>query len=224
MGQRLVIQISNDDKILANAYYHWDGFTKNSLDLAKKIIDQIKDVHYKINQELAISLLKDTGAELTQESQELLKLYKKNLYEIFEPYGEVSRNEELIEVFENGIKNSEYYAEAIVNIDLAQRDVQFCAFFNGFLNIERLKEYYDDYSQKETIISDAENVPEFDICYRYDHTVITRNRNGTNWISDYSGVKVEFQDFDKFYDYMYDLFKKDSYIAKLNGVYFSLIA
>lgn len=42
MGQRLVIQISNDDKILANAYYHWDGFTKNSLDLAKKLWIKLK--------------------------------------------------------------------------------------------------------------------------------------------------------------------------------------
>ena len=31
MGQRLVIEIKEGDTVLANAYYHWSGYTETSL-------------------------------------------------------------------------------------------------------------------------------------------------------------------------------------------------
>ena len=45
MGQRLNIQIemdipeSSESKVLANAYYHWSGYTSSAYELVKLIVD-----------------------------------------------------------------------------------------------------------------------------------------------------------------------------------------
>lgn len=39
MGQRLNIEIVNGDTCLANAYYHWSGYTLSACDLTMKILD-----------------------------------------------------------------------------------------------------------------------------------------------------------------------------------------
>ena len=46
MGQRLNIEIVKnnvDDLPLANAYYHWSGFTRVAFSLASIIMDSLKD-------------------------------------------------------------------------------------------------------------------------------------------------------------------------------------
>lgn len=42
MGQRLNIEIMKDNKVLANAYYHWAAYTGAALELCQCIIDEIK--------------------------------------------------------------------------------------------------------------------------------------------------------------------------------------
>lgn len=44
MGQRLNIEIMKNDKVLANAYYHWSAYTSSALELCAYIIEEIKNV------------------------------------------------------------------------------------------------------------------------------------------------------------------------------------
>lgn len=41
MGQRLNIEIMKNDKVLANAYYHWSAYTESALELCACIIGEI---------------------------------------------------------------------------------------------------------------------------------------------------------------------------------------
>ena len=43
MGQRLNIEIINDDKVLANAYYHWAGYTTSAISLTETILHSFID-------------------------------------------------------------------------------------------------------------------------------------------------------------------------------------
>ena len=40
MGQRLNIEIWNESKRLANAYYHWSGYTSSTLDETMKYYEE----------------------------------------------------------------------------------------------------------------------------------------------------------------------------------------
>ena len=40
MGQRLVIEIKEGDTVLANAYYHWSGYTETSLNLLNEVMNK----------------------------------------------------------------------------------------------------------------------------------------------------------------------------------------
>lgn len=76
MGQRLVIEIWRNKERLANAYYHWSGYTKSSLGLLSEIIHFLGDktiTNYKLT---AIKALESTGAGLQDaERKEAERLY-----------------------------------------------------------------------------------------------------------------------------------------------------
>lgn len=89
MGQRLNIEIVKNGEILANAYYHWSGFSNCAIDLTEKIIEKFEYTKkylvekYIKNQDLlfAIRLLEITGAgtEDLRETREILKDVTMNL-------------------------------------------------------------------------------------------------------------------------------------------------
>lgn len=63
MGQRLNIEIKNNEKTLANCYYHWSGYTASSLGLTKQIIEAYKaNDDIKADVQGAVALLRITGA------------------------------------------------------------------------------------------------------------------------------------------------------------------
>ena len=68
MGQRLNIQFENNTGVLANAYYHWSGYTSSAMLLTNKIIssDLIDDTSIS-NKVKAVKLLELTGAGLTRD-------------------------------------------------------------------------------------------------------------------------------------------------------------
>ena len=47
MGQRLNIEIIENGKVLANAYYHWSGYTSSSLELTQEILEAIEKINYE---------------------------------------------------------------------------------------------------------------------------------------------------------------------------------
>lgn len=69
MGQRLVIEIKEGDTVLANAYYHWSGYTETSLNLLNEVMNKgiFNNIPIKFSkgdeQLYAIKLLETTGAK-----------------------------------------------------------------------------------------------------------------------------------------------------------------
>lgn len=89
MGQRLNIEIKNKEKVLANSYYHWSGYSDSAVDLAVTIIKKFDYIKrwklepYIKNQDLlfAIRLLEETDAGIVaiEEARELLEDETMNL-------------------------------------------------------------------------------------------------------------------------------------------------
>lgn len=125
MGQRLNLQIemdipdSSESKVLANAYYHWSGYTSSAYELVKLIADS---EYWNDNctimdpVEKAIRLLEATGAGLTKD--EFTEAYPESIYKKAS-----NRNEGLIAISEEGIKDTQKYEEARVTINLSTKMV-----------------------------------------------------------------------------------------------------
>ena len=119
MGQRLNIQIemgisnSSENKVLANAYYHWSGYTSSAYELVNKIVQSgVYSLDILDPVEKAIRLLEATGAGLTQD--EFTETYDEEIYK-----KATSRNEGLIAISEEGIEETQHWEEARVIINLS---------------------------------------------------------------------------------------------------------
>ena len=128
MGQRLVINITANDTVLANAYFHWDGYTQCAIEHTCKLIalhewlnkaDEFKNMPLK---KKAIFMLEFLGAGITPEDFHL------NLFlDIWIPAKD--RNEGLIQVSDEQIKDAENWAEGLVVIDIVKKTIDFDVFF-----------------------------------------------------------------------------------------------
>ncbi|MBO7696295.1 MAG: hypothetical protein J6T10_26965 [Methanobrevibacter sp.] len=65
MGQRLNIEIHENGKCLANAYYHWSAYTDSALALTETIINYYPRRINLDGLSAAIELLRRTGADFT---------------------------------------------------------------------------------------------------------------------------------------------------------------
>src|SRR5574344_168562 len=119
MGQRLNIQIemdipnSGEAKVLANAYYHWSGYTSSAYELVNKIVQSgaySLDILDPV--EKAIRLLEVTGAGLTKD--EFTETYPESKYKL-----STNRNDGLIAISEKGIEETQNWEEARVTINLS---------------------------------------------------------------------------------------------------------
>lgn len=119
MGQRLNIEIKKDDKVLANAYYHWSGYTSSALDLTDEILKNIDNVNFNNDIVRAVKLLELTGAGL--ESSEIDNLNKDMKNINFKKA--IDRNEGLIAISEKGIKKTQFWEEARVEIHLDTQNI-----------------------------------------------------------------------------------------------------
>lgn len=141
MGQRLNIEIIENGKVLANAYYHWSGYTSSSLELTQEILEAIEKINYEDRVINAIKLLEETGAGLTDNEIEYAKNYIKN----FDKYtfkACAGRNDGLIAISDKGIKETEYWEEARVEINLTNKIVNFKAVRES--TKEEFEEDYDN--------------------------------------------------------------------------------
>lgn len=119
MGQRLNIEIINDNGILANCYYHWSGYTLASIDLLKQIIEEIgRKESIKGNVEEAIALLRHTGAEFNHEAWE--EAFKEGLVLSSEAPQCKGRTCGLIAVTANSMRETRKWEEGRITINLDQ--------------------------------------------------------------------------------------------------------
>ena len=136
MGQRLNIEIRKDNKVLANAYYHWSGYTSSALGLTKKILDSkflnMSSISDKVK---AVRMLEVTGAGLTKNEfneEFTTPKYKQAL----------DRNEGLIAISQEGISETQKWEEARVEIHIDTK----------MLNLKLYWDLDEDDIDKDTII------------------------------------------------------------------------
>ena len=139
MGQRLNIQFEDNTGVLANAYYHWSGYTSSAMLLTNQIIssDLIDDTSIS-NKVKAVKLLELTGAGLTID--EFNDDFTSHLYK--ESKG---RNVGLIAISKEGIEETQTWEEARVTINLDTHQI-----------------HLDIYWEVDTDDSDPEDIPKQD--------------------------------------------------------------
>lgn len=117
MGQRLNIQFEDNTGVLANAYYHWSGYTSSSMLLTNKIIssDLIDDTSIS-NKVKAVKLLELTGAGLTRD--EFNDDFPRHLYKESK-----DRSSGLIAISKEGIEETQSWEEARVTINLDTQQI-----------------------------------------------------------------------------------------------------
>ena len=136
MGQRLNAEIHYGDKCLANAYYHWSGYTGSAIDVATWIVNDFRtlkevDPHLLATDDdrkiIAIRLLEATGAGLTvldrrevMNSRELSTAIKG--YAFKEATG---RNDGLIGLTKRQMNATRHWEEGRVTIDILNETVNF---------------------------------------------------------------------------------------------------
>lgn len=142
MGQRLNIEIRKDDKVLANAYYHWSGYTSSALKLTSEILENIDNVNFDNDVVRAVKLLEVTGAGLTSSEIDILGEDMKNIN--FKKA--IDRNEGLIAISPKGIENTQYWEEARVEIHLDTQNIildLYHAIYEGYFINEDLLNFYE---------------------------------------------------------------------------------
>lgn len=143
MGQRLNLEIRDGDKVLANAYYHWSAYTKESYTLTKECYDYIKSHPNKDHRLLAIKALEFTGAGVVPDDLDYLKSLDE--YKSVEFVKAHDRNSGLIGVLPSSIEETQYWAEGTSIIDISTGKINFFVFF------DYSKKDLDDYVEVQGI-------------------------------------------------------------------------
>ncbi len=159
MGQRLNIEIVKDNKVLANSYYHWSGFSNSAINLAIEIIENYEYIKkyevepYIKNKDLlfAIRLLERTGAgvDSIESTRDLLEDKTQNLKLQYCK----GRNAGIISVTERGIEDTRSWEEGRVTIDIANKTIDFDVIWE--YTPEALK---TDYTEEEIKELNIENI------------------------------------------------------------------
>lgn len=155
MGQRLNIEIVDNDGVIANSYYHWSAYTGSAIALTRHILDRYEEYKAKYHDrlELAVRLLESTGAGVNEKELEDIKKYPE--LSKLEIQKAQNRNKGLLSVTPEGITETENWEEGRVTIDLDSESVIFSVFFHDG------KDEYLEYSADDGI-SDYENLPVID--------------------------------------------------------------
>lgn len=154
MGQRLNLEIHKDGEVLANAYYHWSGYTSSSIELTKEVlkhVDQIKEDNEIV---YAIRLLEATGAGLTDDELPFVqKIAPEKEFKIA-----INRNRGLIAISEEGIEETRRWEEGRVEVDLSNQTVNFNVCF-----INPKDEFIENYG-----VEDYKKCPNYPFSYPFD--------------------------------------------------------
>lgn len=129
MGQRLNVEIWNNGKVLANAYYHWSAYTESAAGIVNVALGYINSNHMEDNNDLlyAIRILEATKAGLTASEVE----YAENLPVLYgATFAECGgRNNGLIGISKEGISETRIWQEGAVYIFLDEQRISFKVFF-----------------------------------------------------------------------------------------------
>jgi len=165
MGQRLVIQIEENGKPLANAYYHWSGYTGSSIEQTTEVLDNLvtcEEDDYTSLQK-AVDALFRTGARFYPD--EIMAIEKENIdmgpLQFAFDDGPVDRNSGLLSISASGMESSIKWEEAHVGIDLGTGDIIFDAFYEY-----TAEDYIQERVDNELEVVDLNEMPVLDIEYQ----------------------------------------------------------
>ena len=138
MGQRLVVSVQNNGKELATIYYHWSAYTVSALYEVSKLAKCIYNHKDETEEELKLRLIRfceENGGGINGNPLEFR--YIQDLYpnEVFEREN-YSRNDGLIDLSENGRKESHSWSEGDVEIYIDEERIN-----NGVFG------YFSDYDE-----------------------------------------------------------------------------
>ena len=134
MGQRLNIEIVGGCESLANSYYHWSAYTSGAKYLTRMIVLYLQKSRTTNPIKKAIRCLEKTGAGLTAfELKEAKKLYPKTKFK-----KAIDRNDGLIAITKENMKETRDWEEGRVTIDIYSQKIYFDVFWID--NVEDYKE------------------------------------------------------------------------------------
>lgn len=160
MGQRLNIEIvykreenTEDEVVLANAYYHWSAYTTSANYLALKIVEKIEKDNFDFDsisdkRLYAIRLLEATGALVANEDHDAIaEIYPDLTFKKAE-----SRNDGLISYSEKGIEDTRNWEEGRITIYLKDKTVNATCHHE----YDDRTQYFEDYEAEEDDIVGSE--------------------------------------------------------------------
>ena len=154
MGQRLNIEIIENGKCLANAYYHWSAYTDSSFELAKEVIEAIPTINENNPVLKAIKLLEVTGARLIESDLE----YAKEIGIVSDFIIATNRNDGLIGITEKSIDETRKWQEHALYIYLDEERMNFQVIYN-----QKVWEWEKDQREYEDNPKKREDLPVLDI-------------------------------------------------------------
>lgn len=138
MGQILNIEIKENGITLANAYYHWSGYTSDSLDLLKQIMENVHNIKQEDSVLYAIRLLEKTGALLKPEELESAqRKYKEESFRVAS-----NRNDGFISITEKCMQETRTWDEERLEIFIDEEFINFSVFSSS--DKESYLENYDE--------------------------------------------------------------------------------
>lgn len=156
MGQRLNLEITKKNKVVANAYYHWSAYTGSAYELTAKAYNFIKynKDSIKDSKLLAIRALEATGAGVPdwQEGEsELKRLRNIRKYSTTEFAPFQDRNYGIISCFLDSIKETEDWAEGTATIDLDTESICFNV-FSFYDSPNDIKEWDESFKEEDAVV------------------------------------------------------------------------
>lgn len=161
MGQRLNVEIKNRGHLLANAYYHWSGYTGTAVCLTMIVLSKISEDETlrskcRDTREYAIRLLEETGAGISvREREETKKFPRLKQYKIQDA---VDRNKGLIAITKSGMQETRKWEEARTTVDIGTQKVSFGACW--YMSKDEYAENYEEGGEEYATLPEYDFKPD----------------------------------------------------------------
>lgn len=123
MGQRLNINIVENNKVLANSYFHWGGYTYTACDLVSRIITKFNEISSeRKGLPLAVLLLQSSGAWFNDAEFE----FARNITELSDIVNNLNPTKQgFIGISDNAKKEHDEWQDDCVYIHIDTKVVEF---------------------------------------------------------------------------------------------------
>lgn len=126
MGQRLNLEIVDNNGVLANSYYHWSAYSGSAIALTESVISSYFDLPEDLSSlGMAVCMLQETGSGIYSEERERIDADASGRYKGIEFHNAMDRNRGLLSVTKPGIEETEKWEEGRVTVNIETETVSF---------------------------------------------------------------------------------------------------